>query len=106
MGDDEDTSARQQKMARMQAERKREEQAKQQLAQISSVLGKVLETPALDRMNNVKLVNPSLYMAASQQIVAIFQRLGRKLRDEDVVLVLKRLKMQTEKETSISYQRK
>ncbi len=73
--------------------------------QIKSTLRKVLDDEAYERMMNVKVANPELYANAVQGCVAIFQRLGRKLGNKEVLMILRRLKGE-EREPEITFERK
>jgi DNA-binding TFAR19-related protein (PDSD5 family) len=79
--------------------------ARQQDEQIKATLRVVLDDAAYDRMMNVKIANPSLYMSAVQGCVALYQRLGRKIGNKEVLLILRRLKGE-EEETKITFERK
>lgn len=79
--------------------------ARQQEEQIKATLRVILDEAAYDRMMNVKVANPSLYMSAVQGCAALYQRLGRKLGNKEVLLILRRLKGE-EEETKITFERK
>ena len=92
-------------------ERKRLEQrqmaeAKKAEEQLKATLRVVLEEDAYNRMTNVKLANSELYFGAAQHVVSLYKRFGRKIKDSEILLVLRRMKEGKEKETKISFERK
>ena len=82
------------------------EERKKTEEQLKTTLRVVLEDGAYQRLMNVKLVNSQLFLTASQHLVALFKRFGRKLNDAEVLLVLRKLKEGEEKETKITFNRK
>lgn len=91
-----------------QARRKRLEdiqKAQQEEERIKATLRSILDDAAYDRMMNVKVASPELYMSAVQGCAAIYQRLGRRLGEKEVLLILRRMKG-SEKETKITFERK
>lgn len=90
--------ARRKKLEEMQKNAQLEEQ-------LRAALRSILDDPAYDRMMNVKVSNPELYLGAAQGCVSVSHRLGRKLGDNEVLLILRRLKG-GDKETRIKFERK
>ncbi len=90
--------ARKKKLEEMQRGQQQEEQVK-------ATLRTVLDDEAYDRMMNVKVASPELYLSAVQGCVSIYQRLGRRLGNKELLLILRRMRGQ-EKETKITFDRK
>jgi len=86
-------------------EYKKASEAKKAEEQIKSVLRTALEPSAYDRLMNVQLANQQLYLVAVQNIVAIYKKIGRKITDEELLILLKRIKGE-EKEGEIRFERK
>ncbi|MEM2948004.1 MAG: DNA-binding protein [Candidatus Anstonellales archaeon] len=84
--------------------RRRQEES-EKLEQIKTALRVALQPDAYDRVMNVMLANPELFQGAVQYIVALYQKVGRKLTDEEVRRILIRLKGE-EKKPEISFKRK
>ncbi|MBU0586637.1 hypothetical protein KJ780_03925 [Candidatus Micrarchaeota archaeon] len=98
---DELESAKKRKIADMQ--KQRDSGAEEE--KIKALLRRVLDDAAYDRIMNVRIVNPQLYMAAAQGCVSVFNRLGRTLGEKELLLILQRMKAD-EKETKIKFERK
>ena len=73
---------------------------------IKSALRLALTSEAYERMMVVKVANHELYSLAAQQLLALHQRIGRKISEEEVKKILRLLKSGTEKETKIEIRRK
>lgn len=87
---------------------KKAEEMKERLKaeeQVRATLRLILDEDAYARLANVKLANPELYAKAVQGCVAIYQRIGRKLGDKEMLLVLRRLKGNVD-EPKIKFERK
>lgn len=72
---------------------------------LKATLYRILDEQAYNRMMNVKVANPDVYVAAAQGCISVFSRLGRKLSDQQVLLILKSVKGE-EKKTKITFERK
>lgn len=83
-----------------------EEKKKNVEEQLKTTLRVVLDDSAYQRLMNVKIANQALFLAASQHIVGIFKQVGRKLTDNEVLMILRRLKESNDKETTITFNRK
>lgn len=81
------------------------QQKSEKLEQVKMALRVALNHHAYERMMNVMLANPELFQGAVQYILALYQRVGRKLTDDEVKQVLLRLKGE-EKEPEISFKKK
>ena len=73
---------------------------------LKTTLRAVLEDDAYQRLMNVRLANQQMFMAASQHIIAIFKKFGRKLTEREIIMILIKLKESEEKETKITFARK
>ncbi len=88
------------------AERQKIMEQKKAEEQLKATLRVVLEDDAYDRITNVQLANQELFLVAAQHILAIYKRIGRKIRDHELLTVLMRLKEGREKRTNITFERK
>ena len=88
------------------AEAERAAQAEKMEEKLKTALRSVLDEKAYDRLMNVSVVNKQLYAMAAKQILAIAGRVGRKITEEELLMLLRALKAQTEKETSIRFHKK
>ena len=102
MGEDEETNVRKKK----QTEQKKLAEAKQAEEQLKTALRMALENDAYERMMNVKLANQQLFLLAAQNIIPLFKRFERKINDQEVLLLLRKIKEQTERKSEITFQRK
>ncbi|MBS3061256.1 MAG: hypothetical protein J4215_01595 [Candidatus Diapherotrites archaeon] len=83
-------------------EKQAQSQAEQETAQkIDALLRSILETAAKERLSNVRLVNPELYMKATQAILFLAQnkQFSGKISGEQLKQILQRLSQK--RETSI-----
>ncbi len=96
MGDDEELEDIREKKA----------EAKRAQEQLKTTLRMALEEPAYERLMNIAAVNRDLYLTASQNALMFFKRAGRKIRDEELLALLKALKERGEKETKITFHKK
>lgn len=88
------------------AEQQRAAEASKAEEQLKTTLRVILEENAYDRIINVKLANSELFLAAAQNTIGIYKRVGRKINDSELLMILRKLKQGTEKETKISFDRK
>ncbi len=81
----------QQKLAQQQEQQEKQFEKE---AQIQSILKRLLEENARERLNNVRIVNHELYMKAVQAIMTIVQKgyVKGKLNEEQVKEILGQLK--------------
>lgn len=101
-GENEEEGIRRRKMS----EQQRLAEAKKAEEQLKATLRVVLDENAYDRLTNVKLANAQLFLAAAQHVLAAYKRIGRKIKDEELLAILRRIKTGTEKQTRISFERK
>jgi DNA-binding TFAR19-related protein (PDSD5 family) len=86
-------------------ELKKRQEELERAEQIKSALRIALHHDAYERVMNVMLANPELFQSAVQYILTLYQKVGRKLTDDEVKRILIRLKGE-EKEGGISFKRK
>ena len=91
MGDDAELAElRRQRMMQMQqqqmAEQEQLQRQQQMQAQIQSVLMQVMEPPARERLNTIRITKPEFAASIEQQIVSLAQsgRLRQKITDEQL----------------------
>ena len=88
------------------AEKQKSLEAKAAEQQLKEALRAILEPSAYERMSNVAMANKELYVMAAQQVLMASKRLGRPITEAELLTVLRALKSRTEKETSITFNRK
>ncbi|MBU0591240.1 hypothetical protein KKF81_02165 [Candidatus Micrarchaeota archaeon] len=81
-------------------------EAKKLHEQLRTSLRIALEESAYERMTNVALANRELYVAAAKYILMAFKQARRKITDDELIKVLKGIKEQNEKRTSITFVKK
>lgn len=74
--------------------------------ELKSTLRIILETNAYERLNNVSIANNELFITAAQHVMGAFRKVRRKIKDDEVKMILTALKERTEKKTSITFNRK
>ena len=87
------------------ADTQKKEDQEKMISQLKSLLRISLNPKSYERMMNVMLVNPKLFANASQKIVSLYQRFGRPLTENEVLMVLKSLR-ERPKTGGISIKRK
>ena len=85
---------------------KKLEEARKAEEQLKAMLRQVVDQKAYERLMNVSMANKELYLIASKQLIALYNRVGRKLSDDEVLKVLRMLKASTERETRIVFREK
>jgi len=88
------------------AEKQKELEAKKAEEQLKLMLRNILDEAGYERMINVKLSNEELFMMTAKNLVGAYQRLGRKISDGEVLIVLRSLKQRTQHESKITFERK
>jgi DNA-binding TFAR19-related protein (PDSD5 family) len=86
--------------------RKKRLEARNAEEQIKATLRIALDEDAYGRMMNVSHANRELFITAARHVLAVYKRAGRKLTESELLAVLKAVKGQTEKETSITFHTK
>lgn len=87
-------------------EQKKAAQAKKAEGQIKATLRIALDEKAYDRIMNVRIVNEELFLATAQNIISVFNRVKRKITENELLYVLGAIKQQSEKNTQITFERK
>jgi len=86
--------------------RKKKIDSKKAEEQLKSSLRIALEEAAYDRIMNISVVNKELFLSASNHVLRVFQRVGRKVSEAELIKILSLLKSQGEKQTSITFHKK
>jgi DNA-binding TFAR19-related protein (PDSD5 family) len=86
--------------------RKRKLEAKKMEEQLKSTLRVALDEAAYERMMNVSLANKELYLTAAKNVLMLHKRVERRLTEEELLMLLKKIKEQTETKSSITFHRK
>ena len=73
--------------------------------QLKGALRIALDDSAYERLMNVQLANKQTYLIAAQNIVAIYKKVGRKITEDELLTLLRRIKGE-EKEGEIRFERK
>jgi len=81
-------------------------EAKKAQEQLRSTLRMALEEPAYDRLMNVALANNDLYLTAAKNALMFYKRAGRKIKDSEVLSLLRAIKEQSETKTTITFHKK
>jgi len=106
----EEEELRQKKLEELQQQYSRQKEDEEKKAQaeskMQSLLNRVLDENARQRLANVRLVNRELHMKAFQAIMSLMQKgyVEGKLTDEQVKEILRQLS--EKRETKIDFQRK
>lgn len=93
-------------LRRKQTEQKKLAEAKKAEEQLKSALRGAVTPEAYDRLANVQHANAQLYLVAVQNIIGLHRRAQRKLTEEEVVIVLRKIKEASETPTRIRFERK
>jgi len=88
------------------AEKQKGLEAKKAEDQLKTMLRTVLDEPGYERMMNVKISNEELFMTAAQNILSAYQRFGRKITENEALVVLRMIKQRTQHESKITFERK
>ncbi|MBN2478048.1 hypothetical protein JXB01_02040 [Candidatus Micrarchaeota archaeon] len=80
-------------------------QQEQMLQKIKSILRIALDESAYDRMSNIYAMNKELFSAVSKQVIAVYQRLGRRITEKELIMIINKVKGPSH-EGSISIKRK
>ncbi len=86
--------------------KKKRLEARKAQEQLKSTLRIALDEAAYERLMNVALANNDVYLATARQVLMAFKRVGRKIKEEELLMVLKAIKEQTETKTSIKFHKK
>ena len=86
--------------------RKKRLEAKKIEEQLKTTLRVALEEDAYERLMNVSVANKELYLIAAKNALMFYKKAGRRLRDDEILTLLRAIKGQTEKETTITFHKK
>ena len=86
--------------------RKEKLEAKKAQEQLRATLRMALDNAAYDRMMNVAVVNNELFLTAAKNALMLFKRAGRPLTEDEIVTLLRAIKEQSEKKTTITFHKK
>ncbi len=81
-------------------------EAKKAEAQLKSTLRIALEEPAYERMMNISHSNKERFLVAAKQVFAVYQRLGRRITDDELLRMLQMIQGRAETETRITFHKK
>ncbi len=81
-------------------------EAKKAQEQLKGALRTALDEGAYDRLMNVAVANKELYLIAAKNVIAAYRRAGRKLTEEELLMLLRAIKDQTERKTKITFAHK
>jgi len=75
--------------------------AQQQEAMIKVAMSRLLDGPAYERLMNVRMANPELYVKVVNSIVHMARRVGRKLAERELLTLLASLTEHRESDIKI-----
>jgi len=76
-------------------------------SRIDAVMRQILDTPAYERLMNIKIVKGTeFYTAVAQQLIAYYQRYRMKLSDAIVRKILMEISNQTHRDYKIKFVRR
>ena len=84
----------------------RKAEAKKAEEQLKATLRIALEESAYERLMNVSLANKELYITAAKNVLMLFKRIGRQISESELLSLLRAIKEQSEKKSSITFHRK
>lgn len=93
------------KQKKLEEQKKMMEAAKAE-EQLKAALRIALEESAYERLMNVSYANKELYINVAQRALVVFRQAGRKLTEEEIIVLIRSLKRQTEHETTITFREK
>jgi DNA-binding TFAR19-related protein (PDSD5 family) len=86
--------------------KKKRLEAKKIEEQLKTTLRVALDEDAYERLMNVSVANKELYFVAAKNALTFYKKAGRRLRDDEILALLRAIKGQTEKETKITFHKK
>ena len=81
-------------------------EAKKAQEQLKATLRMALDNAAYERMMNVSVVNNELFLMAAKNSLMLYKRAGRPLTEDEVVTLLRAIKEQSQKKTTITFHKK
>ncbi|XP_061622087.1 programmed cell death protein 5 [Phyllopteryx taeniolatus] len=114
MADDELEAIRRQRMAELQAKHgdssknQQGEEAKQREEMKNSILSQILDQSARARLNSLALVKPEKAKVVENYLIQMAQygSLAGKISDSDLIEILEKVSKQTEKKTTVKFNRR
>ena len=86
--------------------RKRKLESRKMEEQLRMSLRMALDEPAYVRLMNVAVANKELYFTAAKNALMACKRMGRKIKDAELLTLLRAIKEQTETKTTITFHKK
>lgn len=86
--------------------KKKRLEAKKAQEQLKTTLRSALTEAAYERLMNVAVANKELYLMAAKNLLGLYQRMGRRISEPELLSLLRAIKAQTEKETKITFHKK
>ena len=74
--------------------------------QLKATLRLALDEEAYERLMNVSVANKEVYLTAAQNVLMFYKRAGRKITESEVLSLLRAIKDQNEKKTTITFHKK
>ncbi|MFH1520426.1 MAG: DNA-binding protein [Candidatus Micrarchaeota archaeon] len=86
--------------------KKRKLEAKKAQEQLKTTLRIALDETAYDRIMNVAVANEEIYLTAAKNVLMYFKQTGRKITETELLSLLRAIKDQTDKNTTITFHKK
>ena len=86
--------------------KKKKLEARKAQEQLKSTLRVALDEEAYSRIMNVAVVNEDVYLTAAKNVLMYFKQAGRKMTETELLSLLRAIKDQTEKKTTITFHKK
>lgn len=74
--------------------------------QLKTTLRSALVEPAYERLMNVSVANKELYLSAAKNVLMFYKRAGRRIKEDELLVLLRAIKEQTETKTTITFHKK
>jgi DNA-binding TFAR19-related protein (PDSD5 family) len=86
--------------------RKKKLEAKKAQEQLKATLRVALDEPAYERLMNVAVANEELYLTAAKNLLVFYKRAGRRIKESELLSLLRAIKEQNETKTTITFHKK
>jgi len=86
--------------------RKKRLESRKMEEQLRMSLRMALDEQAYARLVNVAVANKELYLTAAKNALMAYKRMGRKIKDAELLTLLRAIKEQTETKTTITFHKK
>jgi len=86
--------------------RKKRLESRKMEEQLRMSLRMALDEQAYERLVNVAVANKELYLTAAKNALMAYKRMGRKIKDAELLTLLRAIKEQTETKTTITFHKK